>query len=89
MRSPRHSPRQAYAGRYAHAALGDVTVEVEADGRMRLRWGQLQAEATGFDKPDQVRVEFVPGSGDVLEFVIADGKVKALVYDDTRFEKAR
>ena len=56
---------------------------------MRLRWGQLQAEATGFDKPDQVRVEFVPGSGDVLEFVIADGKVKALVYDDTRFEKAR
>jgi len=82
-------PRQAYAGRYAHAALGDVTVEVEADGRMRLRWGQLQAEATGFDKPDQVRVEFVPGSGDVLEFVIADGKVKALVYDDTRFEKAR
>lgn len=82
-------PRQAYAGRYAHAALGDVTVEVEADGRMRLRWGQLQAEATGFDKPDQVRVEFVPGSGDVLEFVIADGKVEALVYDDTRFEKAR
>lgn len=81
--------RQAYAGRYAHAALGDVTVEVEADGRMRLRWGQLQADATGFDKPDQVRVEFVPGSGDVLEFVIADGKVKALVYDDTRFEKAR
>jgi CubicO group peptidase (beta-lactamase class C family) len=81
-------PRQAYAGRYAHALLGDVTVGVDGGEHMQLRWGQLQARATGYDKPEHVRVEFVPGSGDVLEFVIANGKVEALVYDDLRFEKA-
>ena len=82
-------PRQAYAGRYEHALLGDVTVGVGAGERMQLRWGQLQAPATGYDKPEHVRVEFVPGSGDVLEFVVANGKVEALVYDDLRFERAR
>jgi len=82
-------PRQAYAGRYVHALLGDLTVGVSADERMQLRWGQLQAEATGYDKPEHVRVEFVPGSGGVLEFVIANGKVEALVYDNLRFEKER
>ena len=54
-----------------------------------MRQGRLQAQATGYDKPEHVRIEFVPGSGDVLEFVIANGKVDALVYDDLRFEKAR
>jgi CubicO group peptidase (beta-lactamase class C family) len=81
-------PRQAYAGRYLHALLGEVTVGVGAGERLQLRWGQLQAEATGYDKPEHVRVEFVPGSGDVLEFVVANGEVEALVYDDLRFEKA-
>ena len=82
-------PRQAYAGRYAHALLGEMTVAANAENRMQLRWGQLQAQATGYDKPEHVRVEFVPGSGDVLEFVIANGEVEALVYDDIRFEKTR
>mgnify|MGYP003472750868 CR=1 FL=1 len=72
-----------------HALLADVTVGVGTGERMHLRWGQLQAQATGYDKPEHVRVEFVPGSGDVLEFVIVNGKVEALVYDDLRFEKAR
>lgn len=82
-------PRRAYAGRYAHALLGDVTVVVGEGDHMQLRWGQLQAQATGYDKPEHVRVEFVPGSGDVLEFVVANGEVQALVYDDLRFEKTR
>jgi hypothetical protein len=51
-------PRQAYAGRYVHALLGDITVDVGADERMQLRWGKLQAQATGYDKPEHVRVEF-------------------------------
>lgn len=82
-------PRQAYAGRYTHPSLGEVTVSVDAEDGMHLRWGQLRAEATGFDKPDHVRVEFVPGSGEVLAFVATNGTVEAMVYDDLRLEKAR
>ena len=56
---------------------------------MRRIVAALQAQATGYDKPDHVRVESVPGSGKVLEFAIVNGKVGALGYDDLRFEQAR
>lgn len=82
-------PRAAYAGRYAHADLGEVVVTLQADDRLALRWGQLQAVASGFDKPDHVRIEFVPNSGNSLEFVVKDGKAEALVLDGMRFGKAR
>ena len=82
-------PGAAYAGRYTHAVLGEVTIGVAADDAMALRWGQLQADATGYDKPDHVRAEFVPNSGNVLEFLIGDAKVEALMFDGLRFERIR
>jgi len=80
-------PRAAYAGRYAHALLGEVTVSDGPDNVMQMHWGQLQAVATGYDKPDHVRIEFVPNSGNVLEFIVKDGKPEALVFDGLRFVK--
>lgn len=82
-------PRAAYAGRYVHADLGEMTVTLQADDAIALRWGQLQAIASGYDKPDHVRVELVPNSGNVLEFVVKDGTVDALVLDGMRFARAR
>ena len=82
-------PRAAYAGRYMHADLGEMTVTLQADDGLAVRWGELQAVASGFDKPDHVRVELVPNSGNVLEFVVADGKVQALVLDGMRFARTR
>ena len=82
-------PRAAYAGRYVHADLGDVVVTLQADDGLALRWGQLQAVASGYDKPDHVRVELVPNSGNVLEFVVKDGKAEAIVLDGMRFAKTR
>ena len=81
-------PRAAYAGRFVHAGLGEMTVSLQADDTLALRWGQLQAIASGFDKPDHVRVELVPNSGNVLEFVIDVGQVEALVLDGMRFDKS-
>ena len=69
-------------------AHGEVGVTVQADDGLVLRWGLLQAVASGFDKPDHVRVEFVPNSGNALEFVVNDGNVQALVLDGMRFVKA-
>ena len=82
-------PRAAYAGRYVHADLGDVGVTLQADDAIALRWGQLHAIASGYDKPDHVRVELVPNSGNVLEFVVKDGEVEALMLDGMRFGKIR
>jgi CubicO group peptidase (beta-lactamase class C family) len=82
-------PRAAHAGRYAHPLLGDITVALEADDALVLRWGQLQATATGYDRPEHVRVELVPGSGEVVEFIAANGQVEALQLDGMRFDKLR
>ena len=82
-------PRETYAGRYVHADLGEMSVTRQDDDALALRWGQLQAVASGYDKPDHVRVEFVPNSGQVLEFVVDAGKVQGLVLDGMRFDKVR
>lgn len=82
-------PRETYAGRYVHADLGEMSVTRQDDDALALRWGQLQAVASGYDKPDHVRVEFVPNSGQVLEFVVDAGKVEALVLDGMRFDRVR
>ena len=82
-------PRAAYAGRYVHADLGEVGVTLQADDAIALRWGQLHAIASGYDKRDHVRVELVPNSGNVLEFVVKTGEVEALMLDGMRFGKVR
>ena len=82
-------PRPAYAGRYLHAELGEVSVARHADDTLALHWGELRAIASGYDKPDHVRVEFVPNSGIVLEFIVKDGKVEALAFDGLRFDRIR
>ncbi|QNN69752.1 serine hydrolase [Thermomonas carbonis] len=82
-------PRAAYAGRYVHADLGEMTVSLQAGDTLAMRWGQLQAVASGYDQPEHVRIELVPNSGNVLEFVVDAGKVEALVLDGMRFDKQR
>ena len=82
-------PRAAYAGRYVHVDLGEMAVTLQADDGLAVHWGQLQAVASGYDKPDHVRIELVPNSGNVLEFVVKDGKAEALVLDGMRFGKVR
>jgi CubicO group peptidase (beta-lactamase class C family) len=80
-------PRDAYAGRYRHPLLGDIEIDTAADGTLALHWGQLTAAATGYDQPEQVRIEFVPGSGEVMRFELAHGQVEALVLDHLVFRK--
>ena len=66
-----------------------MAVTLQADDGLAVHWGQLQAVASGYDKPDHVRIELVPNSGNVLEFVVKDGEVEALVLDGMRFGKVR
>jgi CubicO group peptidase (beta-lactamase class C family) len=82
-------PLSAYRGRYQHPLLGDIDIALLAGSpeRPQLRWGQLQSEAQAYTEAETVRVEFVSNSGQVIRFLIEDGKVVALETDDMRFVK--
>src|SRR3569623_1430312 len=80
-------PREAYAGTYANELLGTLQVRVDAGGSMAIHWGRLHAIATGYPRDDQVRVDLVPNSGNVLAFQVAHGKVEAVRLEDMVFAR--
>jgi len=82
-------PRERYVGTYAHATLGDITLTLDQAQRPVLRWGRLVATATGAEQRDHLRIEWVPNSGEFVAFEVADGEVKALVFDRIVFDKSR
>lgn len=80
-------PRAAYGGRYEDPLLGTITVTLDADARLRLRWGVLDAVADGGDADEQLRVEFMPGAGRFLDFDVQDGRVIAIDFEGMRFQR--
>lgn len=81
-------PVEAYVGSYSNNPLGRMTVELDKDDKPLVRWGKLAAVATGFDRKDHFRVEFSPNSGDLVAFVIKDGRVEAISFADATFKRA-
>jgi len=79
-------PMSAYQGVYSHPLLGKIRVNVEATGQLHLRWGVLDTTASGFGKVDQIRVTFMPTSGEVIKFEATDS-VKNLTYNGMMFAK--
>lgn len=80
-------PYQAYTGRYLHPQLGEMTVSLNAQQQLEFRWGALQAIATGFDTKDELRLELVPNSGEVVKFTVHQGKVRNLTLSGMIFSK--
>lgn len=81
-------PRERYVGTYTHAALGDITLTLDQAQRPVLRWGRLVTTAAGAEQRDRLRIEWVPNSGEFVAFEVADGEVKALVFDRITFGKS-
>ena len=80
-------PANAYLGNYQHELMGTIAVSTTEKGGLQLQWGGVAATATGFDQPETVRVEFIPNSGQLLEFVLAEQQVTALRFDGMSFIK--
>lgn len=79
--------RSAYAGRYASDEYGVLTITVDGES-IGVRLGQLRCVAEPYTEPNSIRVEMVPGQGEVVRFgVDDDGKVIGMEYDETRFMK--
>ena len=82
-------PPGAYAGSYVHPDWGTMVVEANpAEGSpLAVRFGRLHDIATAFPRPETARVELIPGRGQVLQFVLDDSHVRALVWDGVTFER--
>jgi CubicO group peptidase (beta-lactamase class C family) len=79
-------PYDAYAGRYTSDYFG--TVYITSDGnRLTVKLGNIKSVATNFTQKETIRVELIPGTGEVISFVKADDKISGLRYGNTVFTK--
>jgi CubicO group peptidase (beta-lactamase class C family) len=72
-------PLASYAGEYRSGALGRMRVH-QAGDRLRLSLGPLDAVAGFYTRPEAVRLEFEPGSGDVIQFFPGRERADSLTY---------
>lgn len=81
-------PFDAYAGAYHNDALGTLKVDRTADA-LKVSIGNLHCTATPYTAENSIRIELVPGSGEVILFNVKEDKVTSFRYDDAVFEKVQ
>lgn len=82
-------PRASYLGTYTNDLLGDMTVALNGDQEMVLRWGRLAAVASAGERQDDIRVEFAPNSGVFLSFTVKQDDVEAIAFEQIVFKRVR
>jgi CubicO group peptidase (beta-lactamase class C family) len=80
-------PLTDYTGRYSNELLGNIDISVEQNS-LAARMGYLHVVSTPFTEKDTVRVEMIPGQGEVIKFEVnSDGKVVSLEYSGMKFAR--
>jgi CubicO group peptidase (beta-lactamase class C family) len=80
-------PVESYEGQYDNAVWGHIFIAVER-GTLAVRMGNIHVLSTPYKERDSIRVEMVPGQGEVIKFELDEsGRVTALTYNGVRFEK--
>lgn len=79
-------PRPAYAGTFVSDLFGTLTIDAR-DGALHVQNGNLRAGAEPFERPETIRLELIPGRGQLLVFEPAEGDVERVLYDDTVFTR--
>jgi len=80
-------PLDSYTGTYASAEVGTAVVTVE-DETLAVRLGNLYAVSTPFTETNTIRVELIPGRGQVFGFRLDDaGEVTGAFLNDMQFER--
>ena len=66
---------------------GSVTITLR-DGRIYARNGVLESVAEVFDgAQNALRVEITPGSGTVLAFAATAGRITAVTFNGSRYDR--
>lgn len=73
-------PLATYAGTYSNPGGGTMIVGDAGLDRLAVRIGDLASLAEPIDGETTVRVELTPGSGEVVEFLLAGGRADSLEY---------
>ena len=78
-------PLTEYVGRYSNDMLGDIDITIE-NNALAVRFGNIHAVSTPFTQKETIRVEMLPGEGEVIKFETnSDGKIDALDYAGMKF----
>ena len=72
-----------------HDTLGNINIIQKEDGTFQLHWGNLRSDLLNGDKPNELKVEFVPSNVEEIVFVQASDKQSYLKYRDYWFTQAQ
>lgn len=82
-------PSSSYAGTYDSDLLGKMEITTDGTG-LKVSLGLMKATATAFTEKETIRVELIPGTGEVIRFSKgADGQVESLNYAGGEFKKRK
>jgi hypothetical protein len=79
----------AYAGRYRHPHFGDIEIGLD-NNTLTVTMGNMHVVSTPFTQKETIRVELIPGAGQVIGFRVDESqKVNALMYDGVEYKKVQ
>lgn len=80
-------PLETYTGTYRNPYFGDMVVTIE-NSTLSVKMGNLHAVSTPYTQKETIRVELIPGTGQVVSFKIDDaGKISSLTYDGQEYKR--
>ncbi|MGB8191519.1 MAG: serine hydrolase [Chitinophagaceae bacterium] len=80
-------PLASYTGKYRHVHFGEVEVTIEGDA-LGVKMGNMHVISTPYTQKETIRVELIPGTGQVVGFKLDESqKVTGLVYDGVEYKK--
>lgn len=82
-------PLGDYTGKYVNELFG--TIQVTSNGNaLVVKMGNIEVASTAFTAPETIRVEMIPGMGEVIKFNNNPlDKVESLTYDGNKFIKVQ
>ena len=82
-------PADSYTGKYSNEYFGTIEIS-NKDNALAVKMGNIYCIATNFKEPETVRVEMIPGSGEVIRFKKnAAGTIESLAYAGAEFVKMK
>jgi CubicO group peptidase (beta-lactamase class C family) len=82
-------PLENYTGKYNHPYFGDMEVSID-NNVLAVKMGNLHVASTPFTEKESIRVELIPGTGQVVFFKVnEEGKVNTLKYDGQEYTRVR
>lgn len=82
-------PLETYIGKYNNEYFGNVEITI-VNNALAVNMGNIHCLSSNFTQPETIRVELVPGSGEVVKFKkSAENKIESFHYAGVEFAKLK